>query len=74
MGAGIPDPVDIPEGGWKRIRGSLWVRPPDGQPVRLCLLIRTVRQGPNGPSVVGEIVDRGRRWVLYDGRWAEVPT
>ena len=64
--------IDLPEGGWTRIRGSLWVRPPGSRPIRLCLLVRTVRQDTHGPTVVGPIVDGERRWVLYDGKFAEV--
>lgn len=59
-------------GSWTRFGGSLWVRPPEGPAVRLCLLTRVVRQDPSGPTVVGEIRSGGRRWVLFNGRFAEV--
>lgn len=69
--AGAVGPELLP-GGWQRVGPALWVRPPEGPAVRLCLVVRAVRMDPGGPTVVGEIVSAGRRWVLYAGRWAEV--
>ena len=64
--------LDIPDGGWKRIGASLWVRPPGCDAVRLCMMVRAVRQDPGGPTVQGPIVAEGRRWVLFNGRWSDV--
>lgn len=64
--------IDLPPGGWQRLGTSLWVRPPEGPAVRLCLVARAVRLDPEGPTVSGPIVAAGRRWALYRGRWAEV--
>lgn len=73
MGAGrSPALIDLPEGGTLRIGTSLWVRPPGCQPTRLCLMVRAVRQDPNGPTVRGPILAGGRTWVLVNGQFAEV--
>lgn len=66
-------PIEIPENGWKRIGASLWVRPPGCVATRVCLMVRAVREDERGPTVQGTIFAGGKRWVLFNGRFAEVP-